>query len=104
MAIEQVRYNQHREKSRPGKDVPSPATHRNEFPAEYSLAGCSPAEPASALSAILILWSKASVRRDKNGGRKESVKFSRVSQKGAVHLRTAGSSDAWFRHFESLDI
>jgi len=30
-------------------------THRSEFPAEYSLAGCSPAEPASASSAALIL-------------------------------------------------
>src|SRR5215212_3709338 len=30
-------------------------THRSEFPAEYSLAGCSPAEPASASSAVLIL-------------------------------------------------
>ncbi len=26
----------------------SPVSHRDEFPAEYSLAGCSPAEPASA--------------------------------------------------------
>ena len=35
-----------------------PATHRDEFPAEYSLAGCSPAEPASAFSAMLILNQK----------------------------------------------
>ena len=33
----------------------SPASHRNEFPAEYSLTGCSPAEPASASPAELIL-------------------------------------------------
>jgi len=30
---------------------PEAPAHRNEFPAEYSLAGCSPAEPASASSA-----------------------------------------------------
>jgi hypothetical protein len=35
-----------------------PATHRDEFPAEYSLAGCSPAEPPSAFSAMLILNQK----------------------------------------------
>jgi hypothetical protein len=35
-----------------------PATHRDEFPAEYSLAGCAPAEPASAFSAMLILNQK----------------------------------------------
>ena len=33
-------------------------THRNEFPAEYSLAGCSPAEPTSASSALVILNQK----------------------------------------------
>ena len=32
-----------------------PLTHRNEFPAEYSLASCSPAELASAFPAELIL-------------------------------------------------
>ena len=31
-----------------------PAPHQDEFPTEYSLAGCSPAEPASASSATLI--------------------------------------------------
>ena len=30
-------------------------SHQDEFPAEYSLAGCSPAEPASAFPAVLIL-------------------------------------------------
>jgi hypothetical protein len=39
------------------------ATHQDEFPAEYSLAGCSPAEPASASSAVLILNQKPSVRQ-----------------------------------------
>jgi hypothetical protein len=33
----------------------TPQTHRNEFPAGYSLAGCSPAEPASASPTALIL-------------------------------------------------
>src|SRR5208282_4519299 len=41
----------------------SPVTHRDEFPAEYSLAGCSPAEPASASSAALILKQKPPVRQ-----------------------------------------
>lgn len=35
--------------------APAPRTHRNEFPAEYSLAGCSPAWPASVSSAGFIL-------------------------------------------------
>jgi len=39
----------------PGRAEPSPATHRNEFPAGYSLAGCSPAEPAAASPAGLVL-------------------------------------------------
>jgi hypothetical protein len=38
-----------------GASVCPPRTHRNEFPAEYSLAGCSPAWPASASSAGFIL-------------------------------------------------
>jgi putative transposase len=39
----------------PERADPSPATHRNEFRAGYSLAGCSPAEPASASPADLVL-------------------------------------------------
>ncbi len=39
----------------PGRTKASPATHRNESPAGYSLAGCSPAEPASASPAELVL-------------------------------------------------
>ena len=39
-----------------------PQTHQDEFPAEYSLAGCSPAEPASASSATLILNQKPPVQ------------------------------------------
>ena len=38
-------------------------THRNEFPAEYSLTGCSPAVPVSASSAALILNQKSPVRQ-----------------------------------------
>jgi hypothetical protein len=47
----------------------SPASHRNEFPAEYSLAGCSPAEPASAFSAALILlpWAPFVYQLSANG-------------------------------------
>ena len=41
-----------------------PATHRcDEFPAEYSLASCSPAELASASSATLMLQPTTPVRR-----------------------------------------
>jgi hypothetical protein len=40
---------------KPGRAMPAPLTYRNEFPARYSLAGCSPAEPASACPADLIL-------------------------------------------------
>jgi hypothetical protein len=38
-------------------------THRYEFPAEYSLAERSPAEPASASPAVLMLNQKPSVRQ-----------------------------------------
>jgi hypothetical protein len=44
---------------KPGKPVASPGTHRNEFPTRYSLAGCSPAAPASASLAVLILQPSA---------------------------------------------
>ena len=40
------------------RKVDAPTHHSNEFPAGYSLAGCSPAEPASAFSAMLILNQK----------------------------------------------
>src|SRR5882724_9880979 len=43
---------------KPGRASPAPLTHRNEFPTGYSLAGCSPAEPASASPADLILQPK----------------------------------------------
>jgi len=38
-----------------GASFGPPRTHRNEFPAEYSLARCSPAERAAASPAGLIL-------------------------------------------------
>jgi hypothetical protein len=46
-----------------------PASHRNEFPAEYSLEGCSPAEPASASPAVLILlpWTPFAYQLSANG-------------------------------------
>jgi putative transposase len=39
----------------PGSTKGSPKTHRSEFPAGYSSAGCSPAEPVSASPAGLVL-------------------------------------------------
>ena len=45
-------------------NCPSSASHRcDEFPAEYSLASCSPAELASASSATLMLQPTTFVRR-----------------------------------------
>lgn len=41
------------------------ATHRNEFPAGYSLAGCFPAEPASASPADLVLKQELPVAKEK---------------------------------------
>jgi hypothetical protein len=51
-------------------NCPSPS-HQDEFPAEYSLVGCSPAEPTSALSAMLIVNQKPPVgnRFSANGNR-----------------------------------
>jgi hypothetical protein len=56
-----------------------PQTHQDEFPAEYSLAGCSPAEPASASSATLILNQKPPVRLQNSSERQPSPK-ARVSK------------------------
>jgi hypothetical protein len=47
-----------------GRVLPAPPTHRNEFPAGYSLTGCSPAEPASASPANLILQPQLPVRHE----------------------------------------
>jgi len=41
-------YSDDQTTEKPGRTESSPATHRNEFPAGYSWAGCSPAEPAAA--------------------------------------------------------
>jgi hypothetical protein len=59
----------------------SPVSHRDEFPAEYSLAGCSPAEPASAFPASLILLSWASFAYQIPANSK--LHISSVSQKRA---------------------
>jgi hypothetical protein len=55
-----------------GASVCPPRTHRNEFPAEYSLAGCSPAWPASASSAGFILHNLVSFANNfsANGNRR----------------------------------
>ena len=67
-----------------GRRVASPATHRNEFPAEYSLAGCSPAEPASASPAELILQPKHTAGKLKTSEQQVSP-CGNVSEKGSVH-------------------
>src|SRR5260370_32459341 len=52
-----------------GANLGPPRTHRNEFPAEYSLASCSPAVLASASPAKLILqpWSLFAKNNPANG-------------------------------------
>jgi hypothetical protein len=52
-----------------GASLSPPRTHRNEFPAEYSLASCSPAALASAFPARLILrpWSPFAKKNPANG-------------------------------------
>jgi len=61
-----------------------PQTHQDEFPAEYSLAGCSPAEPASASSAALILNQKPPVRQ-RNCSERQLSPSVRVSFPHAGH-------------------
>ena len=76
----------------------SRSRHRHdEFPAEYSLAGCSPAEPASACSAGLMLHRAPIVCRAKLSKRQPGT-FARVSPQG-VHLRVLGKLE---NRFESL--
>jgi hypothetical protein len=67
-----------------------PQTHQDEFPAEYSLAGCSPAEPASASSAalILILNQKPPVRQ-RNCSERQLSPSVRVSFPHAGHPLSA---------------
>jgi hypothetical protein len=62
-----------------------PQTRQDEFPAEYSLAGCSPAEPASASSATLILNQNPPVRLQNYSERQPSPKR-RVSKDRAGQL------------------
>ena len=86
-----------------GRLLAAPATHRNEFPARYSLAGCSPAEPASAsLTALILQLSKQPVQENPANG---NCPNSRLSQKRAhptleglvqtEHGRQRGSSALW---------
>ena len=65
-----------------------PQTHQDEFPAEYSLAGCSPAEPASASSATLILNQKPPVQLQNYSERQLSPPV-RVSFPHAVQVSNA---------------
>jgi len=71
---------------KPGRRVASPVTHRYEFPARYSLVGCSPAEPTSAFLTKLILISTFRSSRAKLGERL-TVQSGRVSNSGALHSR-----------------
>jgi putative transposase len=48
----------------PGKNESFPAAHRNESPAGYSLAGCSPAAPASASPVDLVLKQELPVAKE----------------------------------------
>src|SRR5450755_1990431 len=66
-------------KTRARRPRASSRTHRNEFPAEYSLASCSPAELASAFPANVILQqSRLSVEQTSADG---SCLTSLLSQK-----------------------
>lgn len=65
----------------PGRPLTAPATHRNEFPVRYSLAGWSPPEPASAsLTALILQSSKQPVQENPANG---NCPNSRLSQKRA---------------------
>jgi hypothetical protein len=66
-------------------------THRlNEFPAGYSFAGCSPAEPASASPTGFSLG--LGVRRDNDLAANRDVSLFRLSQtRGPLHGRPARS-------------
>ena len=69
----------------PGRPLAAPATHRNEFPARYSLAGWSPPEPTSAsLTALILQLSKRPVQENPANG---NCPNSRLSQKRAHPTR-----------------
>jgi hypothetical protein len=62
----------------------APAHRRDEFPAGYSLAGCSPAEPASALPAKLSV--RGPIPRDNNFSTNGDMSLIALSQpRGPVH-------------------
>jgi len=83
-----------------GASLGPPRTHRNEFPAEYSLASCSPAALASAFPAKLILqpWSPFAKRNPANG----SCRFYTLSHKRAQSI-PHGSTLSNFQVIESKD-
>jgi len=62
-------YSDDQTTEKPGRTESSPATHRNEFPAGYSWAGCSPAEPAAASPA------------DGHSGEREVVGEGKISER-----------------------
>ena len=64
-----------------GRPLATPATHRNEFPAKYSLAGWSPPAPASAFLASPIL--DRSMQGDQGNSVNGNCPNSRLSQKRA---------------------
>ena len=69
-----------------------PASHRcDEFPAEYSLASCSPAELASASSATLMLQPTTFVRRSKISERQPG-NFRTVSAQGVTPVPALGQN------------
>ena len=68
-----------------GRDVAAPGHRCDEFPAGYSLAGCSPAEPASASPAGFNL--SGPIRRDKRFAPNGTVSLVSLSQAwGPVHI------------------
>ena len=74
-------------------NCPSSASHRcDEFPAEYSLASCSPAELASASSATLMLQPTTFVRRANLSERQPGNSLS-VSPQGVTALTVQLSHD-----------
>ena len=75
-----------------GRPNRPPVTHQDEFPAEYSLAGCSPAEPASASPATLILVDHQPVRLA-NCSERQLSPSARVSNPAAVHTSVPDYSD-----------
>src|SRR5260370_23532696 len=73
-----------------GANLGPPRTHRNEFPAEYSLASCSPAVLASASPAKLILqpWSLFAKNNPANG----SCRIYTLSHKSAQSIQQDSTS------------